>query len=103
MSAQYEVTVYDRVPTSGVVTMRQLENFLARSGWSPKDARTMAVYLNVAEPITAWLRTVDRYEDPIHTWASMSAQNVALAVERAAHFLGRQPSDVLKEVAREPT
>lgn len=92
---QHEVTVYDRVPSTALLSVEQVENYLRRSGWTQECTRDDDKYKPSywSRPGCSPLVQVSE-----RSWPHAGPNEVSVI---AAHEQ-RQPSAVLADIAREP-
>lgn len=94
MTTKHDVTVYDRVPATATATaavsVEQVERYLRRTGWSAR-------WSDEKYRLTHWDNGDDR------VWTEPSAERVSRAICAVAATEGRQPSEVLADIAKEPT
>jgi hypothetical protein len=88
----HEVTVYDRVPATALVSVEQLESYMRRTGWSldSVEEELGTVYWTRGDDRTLSHRGDDAF------WLVEDIEFIAL-------WERRLPSAVLADIAKEPT
>ncbi|XXX79130.1 hypothetical protein WMF30_10190 [Sorangium sp. So ce134] len=88
MSERHEVTVYDRVPATAAVSVRQVETYLHRTGWR-------AMGRDAGRGLTCWGR------GKLTVWTDHDPNRLADRIAGIAVAEQRQPSAVIADIAQE--
>jgi hypothetical protein len=97
MSEQREVTVYDRVEAKALVSAKQIDRYLERTGWTrvtDGSGTVAAWWKNGEQPVTY-------VEVPLMESRRDWARRAAECVDDVASHENRQPSAVLSDIAKE--